>query len=412
MNSNLNNIPLIVLADGTGSRWRRIFHPGAWVNMGGEALIPEYAEKMQVLREADDQIANWIDDLDGLVKSAKKALEQSRLKDVALYLGKINRRFKLIETEGKKVIDVQKESLKQFDTESEETEFEDAILDVRDGHNKTAGWIDNWKRRFFSNRLLDDKFRLERKRAINAVISMAAQVVSKAKDLSKKLGYARDTGKIGMYVETLKKLSALQVEFYKKYKPVYTKYLEEMVRAAEQPTTDAATPAATSPTEPPIPHAEEENPIELAIEPPGLRFDLADTPARRPPSAATDPAIQPSDPLADAHTELEAEEAKEARQRADAAGTGSSPPAPPPPPPPPSPGDAAPPPPQQSKPKARPRRRNNTAKLFISELRKVADVNDKLTMQGMLLAYAESIEETDPVTGLKLIAIAESLDDE
>jgi len=418
MNSNNQSFPLIVLAAGTGSKWRRIFHPGAWVNRGGEALIPEYADKMNVLRDADDEIANWINDLDGLVNSAKDALEQSRLKDVAIYLGRINRRFKSIEEAGKKVEEVQKESLKEFDTESKEFSSEEGILEVNDGQNKVAflgDWYHGWKRRFFSDRLLDDKFRLERKRAIKAVIVMAMQIVSKVKNLSKQLGHARDLGKIGTYVSILKKISDLQIEFYKKYKPVYNEYLKEMVEeipssevpSSEVPspsprstprTTDlgelelpkepSGTPEPSSPSEPPGPSELEDSPFELDLPdspPPPLELDLSNPPAPRRSVSTPAPSPAPAAPAA---------QPRHRRSRRA---------------PPPSPAPAAPEPPTASSSEPD---KNKTSQLFIKELKKASELNDKITMQGMLLAYAESIENTDPETGLKLIAIAESLDDE
>ena len=382
MNSNNQSFPLIVLAAGTGSRWRRIFHPGSWVNRGGEALIPEYANKMDVLRNADDEIANWINDLDGLVTSAKKALDQSRLMDVAIYLGRINKRFKSIQEAGKNVEEVQKQSLKEFDTESKELSSEDAILEVNDGQNKVAflgDWYQDWKRRFFSDRLLDDKFRLERNRAIKAIIVKATQIVAQVKNLSKQLGHARDLGKIGMYISILKKISNLQIQFYKEYKPVYNEYLKEMVEEViNQPNKNTSSEEHFS------------NELGAEIPNPEKNKKISDLGALEIPAEA----------------EVEEKPLE---------------PAPPPPPPPPAPARVR----SKRRPPSTPAQtnpapaeteteteKNKTSQLFISELKKASELNDKIAMQGMLLAYAESIENTDPETGLKLIAIAESLNDE
>lgn len=91
----MNNDFIIVVAKASDEPWfREKFTPSAWGRMIGEKFSDKYREQMEKLREVDKQIRYWADDLENVLKNAKKAFSQRRYLDVTHWIAQINDRLK------------------------------------------------------------------------------------------------------------------------------------------------------------------------------------------------------------------------------------------------------------------------------------------------------------------------------
>ena len=149
----------IVTASKPGTWLREKLDPRSWVRMFGEGLISDYAEKMEMLREADDRIQAWTEDLSDLAKRADKALAARRLVDVAIILNEINERFKKIKQFESFIKEVSEKSITQFQQESENFIPEQGILasDEKSDLIVEAGIFNDLKRKFLAENYSDDR---------------------------------------------------------------------------------------------------------------------------------------------------------------------------------------------------------------------------------------------------------------
>lgn len=193
-----------------------------------EGLISDYAEKMDLLREVDDQISTWTDDLDSLVKGAERSLKNSRLVDLALYLNQINQRLVNVETAGKKLKEVSEKALNEFEKETELGIPLDGAFSADDGLESSAGFLDNWKRQWLADKLRN-KTHKERNFALKNLVNFSRNTVGRVQDVLEHLAKARHTGEIGEYIQELSKISELQQKFQATFQPVFKTYLKPLV---------------------------------------------------------------------------------------------------------------------------------------------------------------------------------------
>lgn len=193
-----------------------------------EGLISDYSEKMDLLRKVDDQISVWTDDLDHLVSGAEKSLKNSRLVDLALYLNQINQRLLNVEEGGKELKEVSEKALKEFEKERESDFDLEGVFSAGDGLESSAGLLDNWKRKWLSEKLRG-KTHKERNFALKNLVNYSRNTVKRVKEVLDDLSTARNNGEIGEYIERLGKISKIQKEFDATFRPVFTTYLKPLV---------------------------------------------------------------------------------------------------------------------------------------------------------------------------------------
>lgn len=214
---------IIVLGASNKTWLRQKLDPRSWVRWMGESLISDYAEKMEILREVDDNIAEWTEDLDSIVSQMKKALATSRLVDLAILLNKLNTKLKSVLIEGKKVEDVAEKALREYESEHE--------LEIPEGLATQAGIWDDFKRKWFQSRL-ELKNRKERNKALKEIINDADKTVKAVKLILSNMTSARVAGQIGKYIDEMKKIEKLQSNFQTKALNIYNKYLNSFVEEA------------------------------------------------------------------------------------------------------------------------------------------------------------------------------------
>lgn len=214
---------IVIVAAGAGTWLRERFTPSGWTRMFGEQFIPEYKEKMELLRQVDDQIHQWAKELDYFVKEMRKASNANRLIDVAILGNELRLRLGEIVQEGQKVQDLTEEAVKEFDLEHQ--------LPLEE---KTAGAWDDFKREWVSKRL-ENKKRQARTLAVRKLVDNAGVTVERVKGYVKQLGKARARGKIGEYLQVLNSISGAQFSFAKNYISVYDMYLKPLVEQVKPP---------------------------------------------------------------------------------------------------------------------------------------------------------------------------------
>lgn len=216
----------IIVAKGTGSWLREHLSPSGLVRMFGEGLIGDYAEKMDLLREVDENIAAWTVDLEQLIKQARSYVKNKKILDAAIILSQINQKLKQVSLEGKRIQQVQEQALREFEAQHE--------LDLPEEMRTSAGMLDNLKHRWVANKL---KSQLTAKKMVvlEALLRTAERVVHSVRAHLKNMGAARDHGNIGKYVEELGKLSGLQSKFESQFNAAYQNYFKELVDAIPRP---------------------------------------------------------------------------------------------------------------------------------------------------------------------------------
>ena len=223
----------IVTASKPGTWLREKLDPRSWVRMFGEGLISDYAEKMEMLREADDKIQAWTEDLSDLAKRADKALAARRLVDVAIILNEINERFKKIKQFESFIKEVSEKSITQFQQESENFIPEQGILasDEKSDLIVEAGIFNDLKRKFLAEKL-QSKEQKEKFLALKILVQYTKQVVESVKKTLKEMEKNRAYGNIGKYLDGLKKINIKQQEFQSKFQDIYSKHLKSLVEDA------------------------------------------------------------------------------------------------------------------------------------------------------------------------------------
>lgn len=230
-NRDFENI-IIVNAQrwGTLGKWWKEKVPGGgalkrWV---GEKFVPDYQNKMEALREVDDNIYNWTQELDGILKEIKTAFKSRRIIDVAILFANIDGNLRKIEQEGEKLEDLYESGLEDF--EDEYVGNLEILKRYHEGQGKTAqaGFWEDIGRKFVSRRMERETTK-KRNIAIKKLIADTETVIGKVKSFVKSLAEHRKSGYIGNYVSVLKKIEKAQQEFQKEFNTVYETHLREPV---------------------------------------------------------------------------------------------------------------------------------------------------------------------------------------
>ncbi len=247
---NLDDVMIIVTAEGNSSWLREKLHPSSWARYFGEGIIPEYGEKMRVLRQVDNRIAYWLNDLDSYVKKMEQALNSNNLLSLVGFLAEINHKLKNAINDGKEVEELGQEALNKFDEESGylpflSDELEERLASSQDQLAKVSwDWLDRKKREWVANKF-ENKERKKRDFALRKLVDLTRQLVAEVQIQLRILGRARASGEIGVYIAGLKKISDLQKRFHKQFMPIYHEYLAPIVnRINERNKLESGTPAA------------------------------------------------------------------------------------------------------------------------------------------------------------------------
>lgn len=209
----------IVLGASTSTWLRQKIDPRSWVRFFGEELMPEYKEKMELLREVDDKIFLWTEDLDKIIKAMKKALDQGQLIDLAVLLTNLNNKMLAVSFETNRVKDIAQEAITDFESQRGSNKL----------WGKEAGLIDDLKRKFFYSKLTNKSFLKERHAVLRGIINLAEKTVNQIKEILKVMTDARVQGEIGQYITEANKINKIQQNFQFHFTNVYNKYLKSLV---------------------------------------------------------------------------------------------------------------------------------------------------------------------------------------
>jgi len=216
-----------------------------------EGVSSSYKEKMKILKDQDDSIRAWTKDLGQIASLMNKYRKQGKMTELGYLLETFNRRLVQIGIFGKAVQDITEEAKVQHEQGGDDLarltqQFADP-KDKKDKKNnigKQAGFWENtgWAKEWFANKYLGNDWRKERDEALQKVISSAIQTVDGVNEALSQMKKARNHGNIAEYSEIVDHVAKIQNAFFKIYKPIYDKYLKSFV--------DQAMTAAKSETKP------------------------------------------------------------------------------------------------------------------------------------------------------------------
>lgn len=203
---------------------------------------------MKILRDQDDSIRAWTKDLGQIASLMNKYRKQGKMTELGYLLETFNRRLVQIGIFGKAVQDITEEAKVQHERGGDDLsrltkQFGDP-KDKKNGIDKQAGFWENtgWAKEWFANKYLGNDWRKERDEALQKVISSAIQTVDEVNEALSQMKQARNHGNIAEYSEIVDHVAKIQNAFFKIYKPIYDKYLKSFV--------DQAMTAAKSETKP------------------------------------------------------------------------------------------------------------------------------------------------------------------
>lgn len=244
-NSSRFDDVIIITAARPRPWFREKFTPSYWARLFGESIISDYKEKMEHLRRIDDQIYDWTKDIQGILKNimyVRKSVSKNdptRLIDIAILLGSLNKKFRQIKEVGNYLEDITEEARKELEQKYKEELPEDGehIYDLSPKekedlaqYKKEAGIKDLFRNKFYER--LTRKKENQRRDAILKLIDNAADTVGYVQKKLKELGLARSSGRIGEYIDTLKDIGKKQEAFEAKFAKIYNEYLKELVEGA------------------------------------------------------------------------------------------------------------------------------------------------------------------------------------
>lgn len=223
---------IIIITAGKKSKWvKERFTPGGIARWLGEGIFGDYKEKMNLLREVDDRIQAWVDDIETIEDKLDQAFKADRILQIGLLLRQLDIRLKKIVSEGGKVKKVVEESLVRHESQLGSVHLpSDLGVEVM----KEAGIWDNLKRKWLSNRLEDHDGRKERKLALQTLIKEIHLMAETLRTVLKDMETARVKGKIGGWINGLKKIEDQQKYFVSKYTGLRDTYLKHYVDAYDK----------------------------------------------------------------------------------------------------------------------------------------------------------------------------------
>jgi hypothetical protein len=200
-----------------------------------EKFDPEFAEKMEVLREIDDDIYDWVQEVKEDLKNIRNYFSNHKLGAVAALLASIDSKFRRIE-------DHQHELDNMY--ENDLGEITEGFDDLRQWHEKAvkagktpdeivkiSGWLEDIGK-YFSREKMSRRERREKNNAIKGLIGLTDRVVGSIESYLSEMGSQRKSGEIGNYLDNLNKIISQQQKFQNQFMTVYNRYLKDDMAAA------------------------------------------------------------------------------------------------------------------------------------------------------------------------------------
>lgn len=214
----------------------------AFSRMIGERMFDSYREQMEKLRDTDEAIRSWTNDLDNCLDKALEASSKGKMFDSILWLSQINSRLKLVSQTKDQLSSLRDEQLEEFYGDRDHPLANDyfhadpkQIIDP-DEKYATAGLMDDLGR-WVTKRKLDTMYRrrlAEQKTALRSLLTSAKSTVNQIDSLLSRMGKARANGNIEIYINDLTKISALQEKFEGTFRELYDKHFKEMIKRIRQ----------------------------------------------------------------------------------------------------------------------------------------------------------------------------------
>jgi hypothetical protein len=210
-----------------GRSIREHLSPIRWTT---EKIFSGYQEKMDILREIDDQIKNWTKDLDNALDRAKESKKLGKPLDVIFWLGQINNRLKLVSDKKSQLSDIQDKDTDEYFQETEHGLQDDYF---QSGEDKIvqAGIIDDTKRKITTWKIerMYKKRLEEQKRALITLLNLASNTVARVDNFLAHMSKARANGDISLYIQFLGKISEQQSKFELEFKSIYDRQFAPMI---------------------------------------------------------------------------------------------------------------------------------------------------------------------------------------
>lgn len=368
-----------------------------------EGVSSSYKEKMKILRDQDDSIRAWTKDLGQIASLMNKYRKQGKMTELGYLLETFNRRLVQIGIFGKAVQDITEEAKVQHEQGGDDlARLTQQFADPKDKKNsigKQAGFWENtgWAKEWFANKYLGNDWRKERDEALQKVISSAIQTVDGVNEALSQMKKARNHGNIAEYSEIVDHVAKIQNAFFKIYKPIYDKYLKSFVDQAMTAAKSEAKPLNGKPEVSQedagtvAPQAADlgtlDYPIGTSAPPSAEPVDLgtldpAETPSQEEASVETNPMLPQKAPFEGVVSpELLKKQMEESEQLAENETDESG-------------------------------NKLNAHSVFFGNFEKLANSSSNEEAVQYLLRYSSAIEDIDPETSFKLLAIAEGFLDQ
>lgn len=260
---------ILITAGKKWNKFKEVFHPVRWM---AESLIGDYKEKMEILRQVDDNINLWVEGLEVAIKDMEKALKAKRIVDVYQVAHYINVNLEKIDQSIKKVNELSEEALEEFSLGEDEQRLSQSDFDkyhsdinVADDLMATAGVLDFFerkKREWVAEKLKTKKYN-EWIKKIESFFQTSKKIIEQLKSNLEIVGKYRRSGDIGKYLDQMSGkngVAALQQQFFKAYSKTYYEALEPLFKKHNVLKEDGAVSQETSSSqeEPYIPVTEGE----------------------------------------------------------------------------------------------------------------------------------------------------------
>ena len=206
----------------------RGWSPFQWKRKYKEFASPGYESAMKGLRNADNRIARFSDELNYLANLLPS--DPTKLPDIALILIEIKQRLDSIVTAGRQVTPAKDKKLQDF-----YGRFRVKIpKNLRTpGKIATAGLIGDFVR-FLGKKIFEytDTDIREMKRVVKHLLNTTKQTVKTINKVLDDMRSARKTGDIDKYIEGVRFISKEQGDFRREFSAVYDSYLKDAYQHA------------------------------------------------------------------------------------------------------------------------------------------------------------------------------------
>jgi hypothetical protein len=229
----------------SGKRWNKfkewgLFHPVRGI---GEGLIPEYKEKMEILRDVDDKLNLWVEGLENAIKDMRKAFQSKSFKDLFIVSYHINKNLENINRSVKRVNTLSEKALEEFSlpkenglTEEDIAKYNSDYSEVDDLLRSTAGVLDfleRKKREWVANKLKTQKYNAIIIK-IKSFLEESEKIIKQLKSTLEEAGEYRRSGDIGKYLDKMNDkvtgVAKLQDRFLKIYTNTYYEALDPLFK--------------------------------------------------------------------------------------------------------------------------------------------------------------------------------------